>query len=135
MKKYLYRLAAGQTKGPLAFFLKFILWILSLVYFLGVRTVYYLYALGIFKRYRLAGKVISVGNITWGGTGKTPVVVMLAKYLVEQGKRPAVLSRGYKRVPSAEEDPVKNSISNGVISYKRTGDEALCFQKFCPCPF
>lgn len=142
MKKYLYQLATGRTKGPLAFFLKFILWILSLVYLLGVRIVYYLYALGIFKHQRLAGKVISVGNITWGGTGKTPVVAMLAKYLMEQGKKPAVLIRGYGAKKDSREKVFggispkadKRVLSGQENSYKRTGDEAFMLSEILSVP-
>lgn len=41
--------------------------------------------------------VISVGNVTWGGTGKTPIVIELVKYLKELQQKPAVLTRGYNR--------------------------------------
>lgn len=44
--------------------------------------------------------VVSVGNVTCGGTGKTPTVEMLARSLLERGRRPALLSRGYGRDPS-----------------------------------
>ena len=49
---------------------------------------------------RLAVPVVSVGNITCGGTGKTPTVEMLARSLLELGRRPALLSRGYGRDPA-----------------------------------
>jgi tetraacyldisaccharide 4'-kinase len=123
MKKYLYQLASRHTKGAAAAVLKFLLWILSLFYFLAVETTYYLYALGLIKRYRLGCKVLSVGNITWGGTGKTPVAAMLAKYLKEQGKKPAILIRGYKNISSAAEN-----------SYKRTGDEAFMLSEILSVP-
>jgi tetraacyldisaccharide 4'-kinase len=54
-----------------------------------------MYDLGIIKQERLPCKVISIGNITVGGTGKTPTVIMLANFLKGKGYRPAVLSRGY----------------------------------------
>ena len=55
------------------------------------------YRSGLLRRKRLSCPVVSVGNITTGGTGKTPLVIFLAKYFSEQGKRVAVLSRGYGR--------------------------------------
>ena len=46
---------------------------------------------------RLRQPVISVGNVSTGGTGKTPLVAQLATWLIERGERPAILSRGYRR--------------------------------------
>jgi tetraacyldisaccharide 4'-kinase len=48
--------------------------------------------------YHLGATVVSIGNLTVGGTGKTPVVEMLARRLQQEGRRVAILSRGYKRV-------------------------------------
>lgn len=87
-----------------------------------------LYDRNILKVKRLNCKVISVGNVTVGGTGKTPTVIMLAKLLSEKGYRPAILSRGYrgrtgKRV---------NVISNGryvFMGYKEAGDEPALIAK------
>lgn len=95
MKAYLYRLATDQINTPLAEVFKCLLWIFSLVYGLAVRTILFSYALGLSKKQSLSKPVISVGNITLGGTGKTPVVELLARYLRAQNARPAVLTRGY----------------------------------------
>ncbi len=69
----------------------------SLLYGLGVGVRNMLFDLGILKQQRFDVPVISVGNITAGGTGKTPMVILLAEYFQAQGKKVAVLSRGYGR--------------------------------------
>jgi tetraacyldisaccharide 4'-kinase len=73
-----------------------LLWPLSTVYGLVVRLRVWLYAHGWLKQRRLDGVVISVGNITVGGTGKTPMVIWLAERFLAAGKRVAILSRGYR---------------------------------------
>ncbi len=57
----------------------------------------FLYEAGIFRRYPLGCQVISVGNITAGGTGKTPVVEIFARELQKSGRKVAILSRGYRK--------------------------------------
>lgn len=57
----------------------------------------FLYDVGIFRRYPLGCQVISVGNITAGGTGKTPVVEIFARELQKSGRKVAILSRGYRK--------------------------------------
>jgi tetraacyldisaccharide 4'-kinase len=76
--------------------LRVLLWPLSAVYggFVRVRAAFY--ARGWLKQKRLCGKVISVGNLTVGGTGKTPMVLWLAEKFLAEGKRVAILSRGYR---------------------------------------
>ena len=59
------------------------------------RNLFYKY--GFFITHRLQCHVISVGNITVGGTGKTPIVLFLARFLQNNGKKVGVLSRGYGR--------------------------------------
>jgi tetraacyldisaccharide 4'-kinase len=56
-----------------------------------------LYSAGILSTLRLNHPVISVGNLTVGGTGKTPLVIALAERLRERGFQPVILSRGYRR--------------------------------------
>lgn len=93
-KEYIYNLVTGKIHGPRAAFLRGFLFFLSLVYGLGVVILAFLYRV---KPVRLNAKVISVGNITLGGTGKTTFVEYLSKKLISAGNKVAVLSRGYKR--------------------------------------
>jgi tetraacyldisaccharide 4'-kinase len=76
--------------------LRWLMWPLSLVYGIAVRLRLWLYARGTFETKRLRTPVISVGNLTVGGTGKTPMVIWLAERFLAAGKRVAILSRGYK---------------------------------------
>lgn len=76
--------------------------------------------------------VISVGNLAMGGRGKTPVVAQIARWLVEAGERPAILSRGYKR--RRPEDGVV-IVSDGVrmrADIDRSGDEPLMLARQVP---
>ena len=57
---------------------------------------FFLYRAGILKTRRLKCRVISVGNLTLGGVGKTPAVMMIAELLRQKGFKPAIISRGYK---------------------------------------
>ncbi len=68
---------------------------LSIVYGLGVKVRSVAYSYGLIKRQELPGFVLSVGNITAGGTGKTPAVIMIAQWARNQGYSVCVLSRGY----------------------------------------
>lgn len=69
----------------------------SHLYFFVVQSRLYLYQTGIIRRFPLGCQVISVGNVTVGGTGKTPMVEMLARELSKEGRKVAILSRGYKK--------------------------------------
>ncbi|MDD5435360.1 MAG: tetraacyldisaccharide 4'-kinase [Nitrospira sp.] len=68
----------------------------------------WMYDKGIFKIKQLPSPVICVGNITAGGTGKTPTVMYIAKLLQEKRYRPVVLTRGYKRRSNAPVLPVSD---------------------------
>src|SRR5260370_1392622 len=73
-----------------------VLWPLSLGYGAVARLRAWMYVNGWLKQERLRGIVISVGNMTVGGTGKTPMVIWLADRFLAEGKSVAVLSRGYR---------------------------------------
>src|SRR3981189_1182132 len=75
---------------------RMLLWPLSLLYGVFVRLRVWLYAKGLLKQKRLKAPVVSVGNLTVGGTGKTPMVIWLAEKFLADEKRVAILSRGYR---------------------------------------
>ena len=74
-------------------FLKFA----SCLFAVGVAIRYFLYRTGLKRRYPLGIQVISIGNVTAGGTGKTPVTEIFARTLAAEGRKVAILSRGYRR--------------------------------------
>jgi len=80
----------------LPFILRWLLWPFSLLYGAAVVTRAWLYRIGVFRQKRLDAVVISVGNLTVGGAGKTPMVMYLAQRLADRGKRIGILSRGYR---------------------------------------
>ncbi|XP_024403907.1 probable tetraacyldisaccharide 4'-kinase, mitochondrial isoform X1 [Physcomitrium patens] len=73
-----------------------VLSVASTFYTFGILVRQLLYQLGIFGRTRLPIPVISVGNVTWGGTGKTPMVEYLARHYLAACVSPLILSRGYR---------------------------------------
>ena len=85
--------------GRRADILRWLLAGLSGIYWVIVQARLALYRSRILRSHSHGCLVISVGNLTVGGTGKTPVVEMLARALQEGGRRVAILSRGYKSVP------------------------------------
>lgn len=75
--------------------LKMLLMLVSIPYSFGVCARYLMYETGIFKSHTIEQYVISVGNLTTGGVGKTPITAEIAKILQIKGLRSAILSRGY----------------------------------------
>lgn len=97
LKKYYIDLAKDRRKGVLFSPFGLFLILPSFIYGLVVRVILLCYEMGLVKSYKADCRVISIGNITWGGTGKTPLAEALARFLKKEGKSPAVLIRGYGR--------------------------------------
>src|SRR5438105_2452787 len=85
--------------GVRAALLRSFLFLLSLIYERLVQFRLFLYRKRIFRERALGCLVISIGNLTVGGTGKTPIVEKFARALQKGGRHVAILSRGYKSVP------------------------------------
>lgn len=80
---------------------------------------------------RLPCRVISVGNLTVGGTGKTPMVILITEWLLAQGQRVAILSRGYKRASTAPRLLVSDGRSL-LAGPDEAGDEPYLIARRCP---
>ena len=107
------------AKGCFFNFLKFC----SIFYGICCSAKNFLYDKGFLKPKKVDAFVISVGNFTTGGVGKTPVVAELARYFVEKGERGAIVSRGYGGKLNNKE---VNVISDGINLYHKAdmaGDE------------
>lgn len=80
-----------------------------------------LYDRGVFRVHDLGARAISVGNLTTGGTGKTPLVAMIAEILAERGETVCILTRGYGRKNAGERVVVSNGES--VLADAATGGD------------
>jgi tetraacyldisaccharide 4'-kinase len=98
------KLISGQKTGILALLVRIILRILSFFYGIAVELRNFLYAQGFLKAHHSEAVVISIGNITTGGTGKTPLVVWLCNSLTQNYKC-AILTRGYKTTQNYIDEP------------------------------
>ncbi len=98
LEQYAIEVILEKRQGFRAGLLRIVLRLLSFLYLAIVQFRLYLYRNRILKDRQLGCPVISIGNLTVGGTGKTPVVEKFAKALQNGGRRVAILSRGYKSV-------------------------------------
>lgn len=86
----------GREKGFWAHIARMVFRVFSWLFAVVVRLRLLLFRMGWKKQARLGVKVVSIGNLTMGGTGKTPVVEFFCRALRERGRNPVILSRGYK---------------------------------------
>ena len=123
MSNLFYKIISPNRKWywfPVFWLLRFI----SFFYLLGHHFRLWAYRWGIFPQRSLDCRVISVGNLTLGGTGKTPFVMMIAETLRGNGFKPAILTRGYG---GKSKKPV-NVVCDGktlLLPPDQVGDEAV----------
>lgn len=138
LKKQLNKFFVTYKKYREITFINFFLRIISFFYFIGYKIRLYLYKINILKPHKLRAVVISVGNITTGGTGKTSVTIELAKYFLRSGFKVAVLSRGYKKKTNSTNNNGAILVSDGhdiLTNYEISGDEPLLIAKKVPKAF
>jgi tetraacyldisaccharide 4'-kinase len=83
-------------------------------------------------RRRLREPVISIGNLSVGGTGKTPMVLLIARWLLDRGERPAILSRGYGRRDRPDGVVVVSDGQRVLADVHRSGDEPFMLARHLP---
>jgi tetraacyldisaccharide 4'-kinase len=103
----------------------------SLIYSLAMRLRAWLYARGIFRSHESSMPVISVGNLTVGGTGKTPITLFLVDRLKRLGRRSAIISRGYKGTHEGRTILVSDG-KQVFLSAKEAGDEPFMMANRAP---
>jgi tetraacyldisaccharide 4'-kinase len=125
-------------------FTRALLWLPAKLYELGVRLRVVAYETDYLKSKRLDAFVISVGNLTLGGTGKTPMVNYIARYLKREDRSVVILTRGYGRkskerriLNDPRQEAPKSSSNNDaqnppLTSYLEYGDEPLMLARALP---
>ena len=131
LQQYLYTLVHNKQHSPLDRLILLFLELLSGVYGLGVVIKLFFYRIGLFRQFKLPCLVISLGNITVGGTGKTPTAQKLAAIIRYMGYRVAILNRGYR----ADWQGNIGIVSDGrkiYMTVSQAGDEAYLLAKNVP---
>jgi tetraacyldisaccharide 4'-kinase len=139
MEKWLTRIWYGEASGGI--WLRPLSWLYAAI--LAVRR--WAYGAGLLKSYRIAKPVIVVGNLTVGGTGKTPLVIWLAQQLSARGLKVAIVSRGYgsKSGPPREVSPAVSHFGGeggtphaslpSSASWREVGDEPVLISRRSGC--
>jgi tetraacyldisaccharide 4'-kinase len=146
-ERYAVDVILERREGGRANALKFVLGGFARLYERAVQTRLGLYRRRLLRAQELGCPVVSIGNLTVGGTGKTPVAEMLARELQLRGRRVAILSRGYKSVPRPVMQRLRSRLSKNLdlfpprivsdgdqvlLDSRRAGDEPHMLAKNLP---
>ncbi len=146
-ERYAVDVILERREGGGASALKFVLGGFAVIYKGAVQMRLALFRKRILRAQELGCRVVSIGNLTVGGTGKTPVAEMLARELQSRGRRVAILSRGYKSVPRPFLQRLRNKLfkhldlfpprivsdgQNVLLDSRRAGDEPHMLAKNLP---
>jgi tetraacyldisaccharide 4'-kinase len=121
---------SGRRRDATAHVARFLLGAASLGYRVAIGVRNTLYNWRVLRSHRAAVTVVSIGNLTTGGTGKTPLVVWLVKYLQGKGLRVAILTRGYKSVETRRVCTAHGDMKVG--NAHPTDDEPAELASACP---
>ncbi|MFQ3550020.1 MAG: tetraacyldisaccharide 4'-kinase [Armatimonadota bacterium] len=124
---YLERVILGNETGSLSWVIRGLLYLPSILYGLIISAFVAQFDIGIRKRYKLDAKVISVGNITFGGTGKTPAVQTICKIIEELKMSSVILSRGHGG--TAKSNLIVSDGMEILANSKEAGDEPMLLAK------
>lgn len=126
-------LISGSASGPGTSLFRGILSVLACCYRLGVTVRNFAYDHGWKRVHRATVPVISLGNLTAGGTGKTPFAAFVARWFCERGVRVCFLSRGYGAQASSPSPPLaRGGASDARLSGAPLNDEARVLAQLCP---
>lgn len=131
IQSYLYKMVHGEAKGVLANIFMMVLYFFSFIYCQLLELKLTFYRWGLLKQYRLDCHVISLGNITVGGTGKTPTAQRLAVAIRDMGYKVVILNRGYRAKWKGEVGVVSDG-EKIYMSATEAGDEAFLLAKNLP---
>lgn len=112
-------------------FQRMLLAFLSFFYGLAVRVRNKAYDAGIFSIKRMEVPVISIGNLSLGGTGKTSLTIWCAEKILKNGKKPVILSRGYMRRSSSNEIKICSGEISPLEDASSVGDEPCLIAQKC----
>ena len=129
--QYVYQLVHGAEVSLAGNILLFVLRFFSFLYEFGVCSKLWLYKVGFFNQKKLDCCVISIGNITVGGTGKTPTAQKVAAMIKNMGYRVVILNRGYRSHWDKELGVVSDGKKIFMTAYE-AGDEAYLMAKTLP---
>ena len=121
---FYHKLVSGHIKSRTAVLLRAVLAIAATIYAIIIRLRNLFYDKQVFKTHHSKAVVISIGNITLGGTGKTPLVVWLCNFLHQKNPSFAVLTRGYKT--KTKKSPTGNDMPDTMT------DEPAILSENCP---
>lgn len=131
-EEYWRALLAGEKRGAGYDLILALLALLAKVYSVGLAVYLFSEKMGLRRRARMPVPVVSIGNLTVGGTGKTPVAERVARHFQQDGKRVVVLNRGYRGASEDAEAVVSDLDGHILLSAAEAGDEANLLARSLP---